>query len=371
MTELPMSIDKELLKEIESLIRGNKLIVFCGAGISRASPSNLPLANELKLNIVGRLIGFERSQTLTDKLDKMPLELIIEIIDGNSEKFMPALGKLFHAPRPNRNHVFLARLMATNHLQTIMTTNFDTLLEKTISDFSKLSPRVYSTEDAFSSMKLDDLFQPSIIKIHGTADDIASIRSTVQQIAMPGKSQPRKNAISLFFQKTEKSILILGYGARDEFDINPCLRSLTSLSKIYFIKHRSDNVFEIDSLADPFSNFDGVTVFCNTDWLVTELRKRLFPETNSAQTPETPTWGASLNEWDSEIDSATRLVLGAEVLEAIDEPQIARQFYLESLEKWSDDVNRMKTLINLGNDEERMGFFQEAELHFKAAFELA
>ena len=173
-------IAKDFLDEIESLIRGNKLSVFCGAGISCAPPSNLPLANELKLNIVGRLIGFERSQTLVDKLNKIPLELVIEIIDRNSAKFMPALGKLFHAPRPNRNHVFLARLIATKHLQAIMTANFDTLLEKAISDLSKLSFMVYSTEDAFSSMKLDDLFHPSIIKIHGTADDIASIRSTVQ-----------------------------------------------------------------------------------------------------------------------------------------------------------------------------------------------
>jgi len=165
--------------------------------------------------------------------------------------------------------------------------------------------------------------------------------------------------------------LILGYGARDEFDINPCLRSLTSLSKIYFIKHRSDDVFEVHPLGDPFSNFDGVTISCNTDCLITELRKRLFSETDSAQTPVIPTWGDFLNEWDSEIDSPIRLVLGAEILENIDEPQIARQFYLESLEKWPDDVNRMKTLINLGNDEERMGLFPEAEQHFKAAFEFA
>jgi tetratricopeptide (TPR) repeat protein len=369
-----MILDEEFLKEIVSLFRESRLNVFCGAGISSAPPSNLPLANELKLNIVTRLVGHERSQMLANQLDKIPLELVIEIIDENSSRFIPALARLFHGTQPNRNHLFLARLMAMAHLQTVMTTNFDTMLEKAIGGQSTLNFMVYSTEDAFSSIKLNDLSLPSIIKIHGTADDVASIRSTVQEIAMPGKSEARKNAISLFFQETQKSILVLGYGAGDEFDINPSLRSLTSLSreaKIYFVKHQARDIFEMRPLADPFSNFNGASILCNTDRLITELKAELLSERDSAEATGAEKWQQFLDEWDAEISNPNRLVLAAEVFGQIGELQSARQCYLESLEKWSDDLNRMKTLINLGDVEERMGLFQEAEPHFKAPFEIA
>lgn len=375
-----MPILQEFLDSIESLFQENRLSVFCGAGISNAIPSNLPLANELKFNIVGRLLGIERSQSLVEKLNRIPLEYVIEIIDRNSTGFLPALGRLFHAPTPNKCHFFLAQLVTTGHLQTIMTTNFDTLIEKAISALSGLSYAVYSSEDEFSALNMNELSHPSIIKIHGTADNIETIRSTLQQIAMPAKSRTRSNAIASFFQDDHKSILVLGYGARDEFDINPCLRSLTSKTcqkRIYFVKHQANDEFEMRPLEDPFSRFEGNTILCNTDLLIEALNRRLFPNTESAQVAlvliddRTPKWQQFLNEWEVEMDVPTKLFLAAEVLEEIDELTTARHFYLESLDKRTDDLNRMKTLINVGNSEERMGLFQEADQHFRAAFEPA
>jgi tetratricopeptide (TPR) repeat protein len=367
-------IAKEFLDKIQSLFEEKRVSVFCGAGISNATPSNLPLANALKVDIVGRLLGQERLKSLIQKLNQIPLEYIIEIVDRNSTTFLPAMGKVFHAPVPNRDHFFLAQLVTSGYLQTIMTTNFDTLIEKAISSLSGLSYAVYSSEDEFATLNLNSLSYPSIIKIHGTADNIESIRSTVQQIAIPAKSHTRSKAIASFFQLTNKSILILGYGARDEFDINPCLRSLAPTKgqeRIYFIKHQANDICEFSPLEDPFSGFDGNTVACNTDQLIGALIQRLFPDVEPTQAAQTSNWQQFLNEWEAEIDVPTKLFLAAEVLEEIDELPSARHFYLESLDKWTDDLNRMKTLINLGNSEERMALFQEAEQHFKAAFDAA
>jgi tetratricopeptide (TPR) repeat protein len=367
-------IEIKLLEELESLIRESKINFFYGAGISHASPSSLPLANELKLNIVERLVGPDRVLTITDRLDKVPLELVIEVIDRNSAKFMPALGKLFHSGQPNWNHLFLASLITKGLLKSIMTTNFDTQLEKALARLSSLNYTTYSNENAFSYITQEDLSRPSIVKVHGTADDIASMRSTVQQIARPRNSEARKRAISCFFQETGKSILILGYGARDDFDINPCLRSLKPLhngAKIYFVKHQHDETFEMRPLADPFTNFDGAAIFCNTGRLLSGLGKRLSPEIDSTQTPEPPKWQQFLTEWDAEIDSTIRLALAAEISETIGDLQGARQLHIETLEKWPDDVNRMKTMVNLGNVEEMMGLFDDAEQHFKTSFETA
>ena len=97
-------VPRHFLDKIEALIRSNKLVVFYGAGISKAPPSNLPLAKELRNYLLEKLLGSEDRQRFKAKFENVPLEAVIEVIDRNSEKFLPSLAELFQSAQPNRNH---------------------------------------------------------------------------------------------------------------------------------------------------------------------------------------------------------------------------------------------------------------------------
>ena len=170
----------------------------------------------------------------------MPFEAIVEILSENSD--IDSILDIYSMGEPNTNHIFIAMLAKTHLIKTIVTTNFDSLIEKALINAELKEDRdfkVYYLEDHFSnSNKLwdelasdnDDIIR--VFKIHGSIVDKNSIRATMKAVANQSLSDKRLNIIQhLFSTGTHDTVLVLGYSCSDVFDITPSIKRLNKDKK--------------------------------------------------------------------------------------------------------------------------------------------
>lgn len=250
-----------------------QLAIFCGAGISRNS--GLPLANELISYLLDKLFK-ENGNKYTEEIknSNLPFEAFIETL---SERITIAeILDIFKDGKPNTNHIWIAKLSKYGYIKTILTTNFDLLIEKALEqeglkrnkDFN-----VYFIEEEFSKIDFINLGDNiNIFKIHGSIEDINSIRTTLKAVANKVLSEKRMALIRyLFLGGKHKNIIVLGYSCSDEFDITPQIQSIEeSRKEIIFVDHINSFTEEIEELKikeskNPFKNFSGIRIKCNTD----------------------------------------------------------------------------------------------------------
>ena len=117
---------------------------------------------------------------------------VLDVLD--SRKFYESLTyylkilDIFKGGEPNANHILIARLAKNGYLRTIFTTNFDLLIEKALEKEGLKKKKdfdVYYDEEQFSTIDFDNM-QDGIVrifKIHGSIDNIDSIRTTMSAIA--------------------------------------------------------------------------------------------------------------------------------------------------------------------------------------------
>jgi len=264
------------ISEISKSIKKGELALFCGAGISRNS--GLPLADELK--------GYVLKDLLIDEKDineimnfPLPFEVFMETILENTD--ISRILDIFEDGKPNTNHLLFARLAKNGYLRTIFTTNFDLLLEKALEEEGLRRDRhfkVYYNEKQFSEIDSKEISDKmiKIIKIHGSIDDRSSIRMVLDTVASKVLSDKRMKVVeNLFSTGNHKKVLILGYSCSDEFDITPQIRSIDRNHKLIILvdhseEERVEDIRTRDS-RNPFKNFHGIRLICNTDKLIEEL----------------------------------------------------------------------------------------------------
>lgn len=302
----------------------NDIAVFCGAGLSLAS--GLPLANGIKRYILEKIC--EDRSDIEQILDsKMPFETFMEIVldhyapemlsDGdkslledlssdnkNKDPIHDAAVALYllakqislektnihenflqiftdKSVRPNLNHIFLAKLAKENYVKTILTTNFDLMIEKACLDQENIardSLNIVYKEDQISAEYFMNNFNRfsglNIFKIHGSADDFESVRATLSRVANHTISDKWEKIIEYTFKTgPHKKVIVLGYSCSDYFDINPSINRLNgSLKEIILIQHNEKNCITHESLKSTiFNHFQGSLIRCRTEDFVRVL----------------------------------------------------------------------------------------------------
>ena len=355
---LPESIESSA-QEIVNLIQERKLAIVCGAGISITPPSNLPSARDLRMAIIRKIINVGSLDTgirisLEDGVIKekgieasikneankyfYPFESFIQTVDENAP-ILDTLVELFKLGEPNKNHTLFAELIKKGYVKELFTTNFDSKIEEALElheDLKKFSRRdnfkVLSSESEFK--KVDwGLNVPVIYKVHGTVSDKNSIRTTLVTVSRRELVEARVRVIRHFFQESKHDILILGYSASDEFDINPILRDLQSNNRIFMIKHLRKNSKEnhgVFQLMDPFKGFKGKIIRCNTDDLVTFIWDRVVqkPWVKSVSSNE---WKRVIVRWGKGLSKENRLFTAAKVLWQIKEYGLSERLCKQGL----------------------------------------
>ena len=208
-------------------IAKNNAIFFCGAGISVKSgiPSALTIVNDISssLNI--------RQKDIDCIYDSsFPFEAFVETVAEGTE--IDEILRVFMHGKPNSNHIFLAKLCKLGFVNTICTTNFDTLIESALK-FEGLESGVdydiYYNEDDFPSIDWYDK-KIRLIKIHGCIQHKESIATTLRKVSSQILVEQRAEAIKRLFTSNiaPNNVIILGYSCSDIFDICPAIQAIDS-----------------------------------------------------------------------------------------------------------------------------------------------
>lgn len=203
-----------------------KYVVIAGAGISMASPSNLPSWWDFNKSIVLAIkekaleLCPEAKDTLSlfDEIEKsnIPVQCISDIIVNQAagESYFPLL-TLLNSSKPNKNHFALAELANKGVLKAIITTNFDTLIE---SAFSKEKVPLFIANEEKDYLMIPNHDICKLLKIHGSVINYKTLIDTVTQKSV-GLSPNKLLALNGVLSDSE--IIIVGFSGADlDFDIN-------------------------------------------------------------------------------------------------------------------------------------------------------
>lgn len=245
---------KQSVSEIIKSIRKKEMIIFCGAGISRHS--GLPLAKKLCQALLAKL-NIETNDAETILNSDLPFEEFIELISTATD-ISSVLG-IFQKGEPNANHIFIARLAKYGFLKIIITTNFDMLIEKALEREGLERDKhylVYYSEKQFLTGDLQKTWwdrRIKVFKLHGSVEDMESIRTTIKAITNRRLSSIRATLIRNIFLNLNaryKQVLILGYSCSDLFDISSHIEDIRGEEEDFFYIGELDITLLRNSLRD-------------------------------------------------------------------------------------------------------------------------
>jgi len=338
----PSELDERIAGVLGS-ISARETAVLCGAGIS--FHSGLPVVHQL-VPYVLEVLGATRREISTVMDSDLPFEAFIETLQEHSS--VDDLFDLFDQGEPNTNHVLLAKLLKAGYLKTIVTTNFDRLLERALAGEGLLEGAdfdVFHREMDFSGLDWSSS-RTKVIKIHGSVADKKGMSITLKQVASREMAEPRRRIITnLFATGGHQNVLILGYSCSDIFDISPCIETIEgSRKRVFCVEHSAENRAEdirSRGLKNPFGRFqDSHRLFTSTDVLVKTLWDSLVEDEDyrfrAGQTP----WRAYVDRWDRRHARSrirrwfTACVIKASLFQRIGEFRTVRKYLKRALWWW-------------------------------------
>ena len=245
----------DVISHLETMFGPERKHAFLvGAGISIDNPSNLLSSIGFLANILQRISPspnvFEKLRINTTRFEKM-----MSILESNVDDQLEILNCLSDCSAYNLNHSIIAGLLFKGN--TVITTNFDILVERALLDQFGIEPDVILDEGDCSNY----LAQPkSIFKIHGSLfryvqgrwqDSRDSIRATLGRIGRSGEAfelEPSMQKL-LIDILTNHDFIVIGYSGSDDFDVMPLLRSIKSKACLVWVNHVEEkDTFLIHSL---------------------------------------------------------------------------------------------------------------------------
>lgn len=200
-----------------------KLAFFIGAGASIFPPSWLPLADELKENILTSLcdrFSYKLRKDDFTVLATFPLEFLLQVLrDVKGDKAVKETLKPLKSGFPNAVHHFIANLIKRNICDVVITVNFDTLLEKALR-MARCHFQVFTEEEVLSPPSLSINDSAHIYKFHGSLDNTNSLLATIERVGKPLSLSRRKCLEEVL---DTRHIIFLGYRGAD-VDIKPILQ---------------------------------------------------------------------------------------------------------------------------------------------------
>lgn len=215
-------------------LTNKQLVVFAGAGISMGAPANLPgwfglndllmqtlwdrLQKEYRVSGVIRSDFMDRLKARRD-INRFPPDYQAQIMEDQAGiDYFRSLSSV-DADVYNPAHHHIARLAKHGYLKGIITTNFDTMLERSFSAMNVPYQSFYDNTGYDALTQLINKDEPGfipIIKIHGTATDPASMVDTLKQ-RLKGRSQLLNNLLQHYLERYY--FLYTGFSGADlDFD---------------------------------------------------------------------------------------------------------------------------------------------------------
>jgi tetratricopeptide (TPR) repeat protein len=338
--EGPASV--EFPEALIASIQTGSTVVFCGAGISLHS--GIPLVGQLLPYVLDKLAVPPQAVFDHNGELQVPFEALVAILMGGSrtERLLDIFGKEDPSEdflKPNLNHIFLARLARAGHLQTIVTTNFDRLIERAFeAETLRLGKDylVYHDDEGFSKIDWTDA-RPRLIKLHGSVEDRNGLAITFKMVERQGLSTPSVEVIREVFSSGKHSdVLMLGYSCSDRFDITPQILMCSADPKnVFCVEHSSRPAVEPISRkgnVNPFKLFEkGTRIFCHTDDLIRELWEGVLHDYQQGFRQSESRWQQCADEWYATVEKPFQHLMAGEMLESAAQFDHAVQRYEAAL----------------------------------------
>ena len=386
--ELPGFTEEPWFKDLVKDIKDKKVIFWVGAGISKNSPSNLPLAGELKFHILNGLCYDQQlNETLFDeevgsKIEDYPLEAFFQTVVENVFDLPETFQKIFMRGEPNLNHRFIAKSMAKGWIIKVLTTNFDLLLENALRDVQrgvKFKFQRFWAESEFEKLEPETFKRPTLLKIHGSIEDPESIRATLAQVGSRMLSSSRLKALNSFMNGEENMVLVLGYGGKDHFDINPFFSSFNkkNLEFIWIQHEKGEMMSPGNRLPTPFDRFKGTMFKIDTDKFVGSLWSTILeekpPEVHTDYISTHEYWRQDIKRWQDGIVLEAKYFLIGRILQEINQYERSLHFFQRAFKespelKHEEEVARI--LQAIATIQYCLGRFEEAEMRYKQVLEI-
>lgn len=227
--------ERPILKNMDDLhnflvselkVANHPVSFFVGAGISIPPPSSLPSANNIIKDVIEALciepeLDIYRRDLPKRSLDAgMKMEVLFEIIHNHNAN-LNALFSMFKCNEPNLYHYFIARLIEANLVNYVVTTNFDSLIERA----SRVNLNVMASEPDHAMRNNRSLF-----KIHGTVDKPDTIIAVLQQVSRGLSTNKRQ----LLKETLENTCIVVGWSDYD-IDLTPSFFEAEKGKLIWFL----------------------------------------------------------------------------------------------------------------------------------------
>ncbi|AKB78550.1 hypothetical protein MSHOH_2067 [Methanosarcina horonobensis HB-1 = JCM 15518] len=268
---------------------------------------------------------------------KMPFEYFVHNLASDADE---KIFQIFRYGEPNTNHVLIAKLAKLGIVKTILTTNFDLLFEKALIK-EGLEFVIHYDDDDFSKIDFKNKKgKLNLFKIHGSVERYDSLLNTVNKVGQGLTKNQKKIMDYVFLGGSHSKILVLGYSCSDKFDINPYLNNLLSKNKeVIFVKHKSlDEIISPKELTkidvnNPFYNFDGICIKCNTDVFIKNLWKMYEKDIgNFIYLKRTVNWETHLKAWTRQINNnGVREIFAGKMFTSISNYQKAEKYFKKSI----------------------------------------
>lgn len=188
----------ELLVEA---IKNDKIVIFCGAGISMSEPTKLPSFNELS----GKIAELTNQEKRNDESDEQYLGRVENLGHDVHNEVCNILSAT--QTQPNTNHETLIDFFKRDI--RIVTTNYDIMLESTL-EKKERKTNIYS----YPALPHGDKFN-GIVHLHGEVKNPTDIVLTDSDF---GKSYMYYSNVTTFLRslfESEYTILFIGYSYND------------------------------------------------------------------------------------------------------------------------------------------------------------
>lgn len=233
-----MNIPANLISKAQS----EKLVIFVGAGLSMNC--DLPSWKNLTIDILKNLKDYEpKAEKYIEAMNDdilSPVEVLdkIDHLKSHSIEILEKIIRSHDDKKPSENHKILGRISSK-----LITTNYDSLLEKQYPDFEQIS---YNNQYKVSKLSQYDKY---IFKIHG------DINQPDKCIFFPSqyKSLYSENDQAPIFELkkiiSDKSILFLGFSLSDPY-INHVMKFVHELYEGFSQEHFivSTETYNLDHL---------------------------------------------------------------------------------------------------------------------------
>lgn len=244
----------EALKKVALSAKAGSLTVMAGAGISKDDPCHLPTFEEFRCAIVdvggdllAHIIKEEETRSSLEAIKKTKMwpehffSIFSEVFEtGNvtpKDNFLNLFAKFFDVDGFNINHMTIAQLMKRGCVSSVLTTNFDCCIENALKRLG-LSP-----ESDYITRKHPDQYartlplqKPKLSKLHGSADELETIRIVYRQY-LTSLDSSVINALIREIKGT--TLLIAGYSGNDQ-DVFPLLTRTLPWKELIWIAFPGD-----------------------------------------------------------------------------------------------------------------------------------